>query len=215
MAGDVRPESPLGISGEPDPDIPLEAAPGRAEPWKPSGVDDGFSPGPIGVGEPLPEPDQSSPLEEDEPEGTIPSCPLWAMKDRRHVQWSEIVGFPPKRIRDAFGNGDDTVYLMDDGHHHVVVGRKVGTVRDGCQYALVGRAPITVYETVQAGQLRPSATFDEATDVALCGVDVDENDKASDIFVVQSYGEVSAVPSDYLPGRPSIDFPQPLPISDL
>ena len=215
MADDLRPESPLGISGEPGPDAPLRAASGGAEPWKPPDVDDGFSPGPIGVGEPLPEPDQSSPLEEDEPEGTIPSCPLWAMKDRRHVQWSEIVGFPPKRIRDAFGSGDDAVYLIDDGHHHVMVGRNVGTVRDGSQYALVGRTPISVYETLRAGQLPPSAAFDEAKDVALCGVDVDENDKASDIFVVESYGEVSAVPFDYLPGRPSVDFPEPLPISDI
>ncbi len=186
----------------------------RPESWNPPGVDDGFSPGPIGVGEPLPEPDQSSPLEDDEPEGTIPACPLWAMKDRRHVQWSEIVGFPPKRIRDVFGNGDDTVYLIDDGHHHVIVGRKVGTVRDGCQYGLVGRAPISVYEGLRAGQLRASAAFDEARDMALCGVDVDENDKASDIFVVRAYGEVSAVPSDYLPGRPAVDFPEALPISD-
>ena len=206
MPDDVRPQSPLGSSG---------AAPGKAEPWNPPGVDDGFSRGPIGVGEPLPEPDQSSPLEEDEPEGTIPSCPLWAIKDRRHVQWSEIVGLPPKRIRDAFGDGDDTVYLIDDGHHHVMVGRKVGTVRDGCQYALVGRAPISTYETLQAGRLLPVAAFDEAKDVALCGVDVDENDKASDIFVVESYGEASAVPSDYLPGRPPVILPEPLPIAEV
>jgi hypothetical protein len=215
MADDVQPEPPRGIGGERDPDTPLEAAPGRAEPWKPPGVDDGVSPGPIGVGEPLSKPEQSSPLEEDEPEGTIPSCPLWAMKDRRHVQWSEIVGFPPRRIRHAFGNGDDTVYLIDDGHHHVMVGRKVGTVSDGCQYALVGRALISVYESLQADQLRPSAAFDQARDVALCGVDVDENDEASDIFVVRSYGDLSAVPSDYLPGRPSVDFLEPLPISDV
>jgi hypothetical protein len=202
-------------SGGPDPDTTPGGQPGGAEAWKPPDVADGFSPGPIGAGEPLPEPDQSSPLDEDEPEGTIPSSPLWAMKDRRHVQWSEIVGFPPKRIREAFGNRDDVVYVIDDGHHHVMVGRKVGTVRDGCQYALVGRTPISVYETLRAGQLGPSAAFDDAKDVALCGVDVDENDRASDVFVVQSYGEVSAVPSDYLPGRPSVDFLEPLPISDL
>jgi hypothetical protein len=213
MTDDVRPESPLGASGGPQPDSPTDEVAGGAEPWEPPDVTDGFSPGPIGVGEPLPVPDQSSPLDEDEPEGTIPSCPLWAMKDRRHVQWSEIVGFPPKRIREAFGDGDGTVYVIDDGHHHVMVGRTVGTVRDGCKYALVGRTPLSVYETLRAGQLQPSASFDEARDVALCGVDVDENDKASDIFVVESYGAVGAVPSDYLPGRPCVDFPEPLTIS--
>ena len=200
MTDDVRPESPLGANGGP-------------EPWAPPDVTDGFSPGPIGVGEPLPVPDRSSPLDEDEPEGTIPSCPLWAMKDRRHVQWSEIVGFPPKRIREAFGHGDETVYLIDDGHHHVIVGRKVGTVRDGCQYALVGRTPLSVYEDLRGGRLQPSTSFDEARDVALCGVDVDESDKASDTFVVASYAAVGAVPSDYLPGRPLVELLEPLPIS--
>jgi hypothetical protein len=214
MTDEVRPGPHPGNGGEPGPDGPQGGQPAGAEAWKPPDVSDGFSPGPIGVGEPLPEPVQSSPLDEDEPEGTIPSCPLWAMKDRRHVQWSDIVGFPPKRIREAFGTGDETVYVIDDGHHHVMVGRKVGTVRDGCQYALVGRTPISVYEALRDGQVRPFAVFDEARDVALCGVDVDENDRASDIFVVESYGEISAVPSQYLPGQPAVVLSQPLPISD-
>src|ERR1700743_2355685 len=37
--------------------------------------------------EPLVGHDVSTPLEEDEPEHTIPPGPLWAMKERRHIQW--------------------------------------------------------------------------------------------------------------------------------
>jgi len=40
-----------------------------------------MAPGPL-VGH-----DVSTPLEEDEPEHTIPPAPLWAMKERRHTQW--------------------------------------------------------------------------------------------------------------------------------
>jgi hypothetical protein len=174
-----------------------------------------FSPGFLGSGEPLSAPEQSTPLEADEPEGTIPPCPLWAMKDRRHVQWSDLVGFPPKRIREAFAVGDDVVYVIEDGHHHVIVGRAVGTVLDGCHYALVGRAPLSVYEGFRGGRLSPTAAFNDAEDVALCGIDIDEQDKASDMFVVDFYGDGSAVPSAYLPGRPAVEFAEPLPISEL
>jgi hypothetical protein len=37
--------------------------------------------------EPLVGHDVSTPLDEDEPEHTIPPGPLWAMKERRHIQW--------------------------------------------------------------------------------------------------------------------------------
>jgi hypothetical protein len=137
------------------------------------------------------------------------------MKDRRHVQWSDLVGFPPTRIREAFAVGDDAVYVIEDGHHHVIVGRAVGTVLDGCHYALVGRAPVSLYEGFRDGQAAPAAAFNDAEDVALCGIDIDERDKASDIFVVEFYGAGSAVPAAYLPGRPAIELAEPLPIAEL
>ncbi len=179
-------------------------------------MDDGIlgRPASGSAGEPLPEPEESTPLEEHEPEGTIPPVPLWAMKDRRHVQWSEIVGFPPERVREAFGEGDDAVYVIEDGHNHVMVGRYVGVVLDGSQYALVGRAPKSVLEGLRSAELQAVHAFDEAHQVTLCGVDIDEGDKASDIFVVQFYDTASAVPQDYLPGRPLIEFTSPLPLAD-
>jgi hypothetical protein len=192
-----------------------DAEPGVAQAWEPPSVEASFSPGFLGRGEPLAEPEESTPLEADEPEGTIPPCPLWAMKDRRHVQWSDLVGFPPTRIREAFAVGDDAVYVIEDGHHHVIVGRAVGTVADGCHYALVGRAALSTYEGLRDGRLSPAAAFKDVEDVVLCGIDIDAQDKASDIFVVDFYGDGSAVPADYLPGRPAIKFAEPLPIAEL
>jgi hypothetical protein len=214
-AGNVQSETPSENTEGSGADAELEGAPGEAQPWEPPSVTPSFSPGFLGIGEPLFEPEESTPLETDEPEGTIPPCPLWAMKDRRHVQWSDLVGFPPKRIREAFAVGDDAVYAIDDGHHHVIVGRAVGTVLDGCHYALVGRAPLSMYEGFRDGQLSPAAAFNDAEDVVLCGIDIDEQDKASDIFVVDFYGAGSTVPPAYLPGRPAIEFAEPLPISEL
>jgi hypothetical protein len=189
--------------------------PSHEQAWTPPGVDDAISGAALGnFGEPLPEPEESTPLDEDEPEGIIPPCPLWAMKDRRHVQWSEIVGFPPERIRQAIGQGHETVYVIDDGHHHVMVGREVGEVRGGSRYGLVGRAPKGVFDSLRSGQLPPRNAFDESEELALCGVDIDVNDKASDVFVVTSYGDASSVPSDYLPGHHFIEFGGPLPIEN-
>jgi hypothetical protein len=184
--------------------------------WTPPGVDDAFSGNALGnFGEPLPEPRDSTPLDEDEPEGIIPPCPLWAMKDRRHVQWSEIVGFPPERIREAIGRGDATLYVIDDGHHHVMIGREVGEVSGGSKYGLVGRAPKGVFDALRSDQLPARNAFDEAEEVALCGVDIDADEKASDVFVVKSYGGVSSVPSEYLPGHHFIELKDPLPIENL
>jgi hypothetical protein len=193
----------------------LEGATGEAQPWEPPSVTPRFLPGFLGEGEPLSEPEGSTPLDADEPEGTIPPCPLWAMKDRRHVQWSDLVGFPPQRIREAFAVGDDAVYVIEDGHHHVIVGRAVGTVLDGCHYALVGRVPLSTYEGLRDGQLSAAAAFKDAENVVLCGIDIDEGDKASDIFVVDYYGDGSAVPAAYLPGRPALQLAEPLPIAEL
>lgn len=191
------------------------ATPGEAQAWEPPSVTPRFSPDFLGGREPLPEPQESTPFDADEPEGTIPPAPLWAMKDRRHVQWSDLVGFPPTRIREACAVGDDAVYVIEDGHHHVIVGRVVGTVADGCHYALVGRIPLSTYEGFRNGQASPASAFNEAEDVALCGIDIDQQDKASDIFVVDFYGAGSAVPAAYLPGRPAIKFDEALPIAEL
>src|SRR5580704_1247665 len=61
----------------------------------------------------LPEPlvgqDVSTALEEDEPEHTIPPGALWALKDRRHIQWHLLPAHERhERIRECLDAGDLT-----------------------------------------------------------------------------------------------------------
>ena len=55
--------------------------------------------------EPLVGHDVSTPLEEDEPEHTIPPGPLWAMKDRRHTQWHLLPAHQRHERRSRTGIG--------------------------------------------------------------------------------------------------------------
>lgn len=149
----------------------------------------------------------STPLEEDEPEGVVPPSPLWAMKMRRHVQWHLLPAHERHdRVRDAVGAGDDTVYVIDDGRHHVMFGHRVGAVPGEVEYALVGRAHRDRYDALVAGQLAPRRAFDDATDLVLCGTAVEEAVVASNLFEVANYGSAADVPAEYLPGAPYIEF---------
>ena len=102
--------------------------------------DDGqlhFLPGTEDQAFPVTAPENATPLEEDEPEGTIPPSPLWAMKERRHEQLLHLFGHP-HRIRVRIGSGDAAVYVIDDGPRHCMIGRRVGATADGCVYSLIG-----------------------------------------------------------------------------
>ena len=157
------------------------------------------------------QPEVSTPLEEDEPEGVIPRAPLWAMKDRRH--FFEIGGHgDAERIRRAFGAGDGTVYFIDDGRSHCMIGRRVGSSPDGCVYCLVGRVSLDRYEQIDNGQAAVDDVFADARDIALCGVFEDET-MASEVILVQHYPHFDDVPPDYLPPSPFIDFEDDLPES--
>jgi hypothetical protein len=66
--------------------------------------------------EPLVGHNVSSPLEEDEPEHTIPPGPLWAMKDRRHIQWHLLPAAREARADPRVPRVNDyTLYCIDDG----------------------------------------------------------------------------------------------------
>ena len=113
---------------------------------------------------PLVGPDDSTPLEEDEPEGTVPPCPLWAMKLRRHIHGPLPLHERHQRVRDKVGDGDNTVYVIDDGAHHVM-GWGVGSVRSRarCEYCLYRAAqPRKVYDDLRNRALRGhrGAAFD-------------------------------------------------------
>jgi len=159
------------------------------------------APGLRGGTEPLVGADQSTALEEDEPEGVIPPSPLWAMKDRRHIQWHLLPSHERhQRIRDSIGSGDEVVYAIDDGAHHVMLGRRIGAVDGECEYCLVGRVTIDRYELLRSGTVAPRQAFEGASDIAVCGVAEQEGVLSSNVFDVARYRDEDEVPAEYLPG---------------
>jgi hypothetical protein len=61
------------------------------------------------------------------------------------------------------------------------------------------------YEDIEVGELDWSEVFSDARDISLCGV-VDEEEAASNVFVVQHYRRRRDVPDDYVPGSPILEF---------
>ena len=152
---------------------------------------------------------ESTPLEEEEPEGTIPPAPLWAMKDRRH--YFGLAGHGDvERIRTAVGQGDGAVYFIDDGHGHCMVGRRVGAPPDGSIYCLVARVSLERYLQIQNGEVSTSEAFSDAHDISLCGVFEDES-MVSEVILVEHYRHPDDVPAEYLPPSPFIEFTDDLP----
>jgi len=149
----------------------------------------------------------------DEPEHIIPPSPLWAMKLHRHFQWSHLLPHDQRhdRVRLAVGSGNDIVYLMDDGHHHRILGRHVGTTADGTGYSLVARITTAATEALVAGQSSPRQAILDGKGLALYGVA--EDGPASNVFIVTTYGEAADVPEEYLPPNPTLRFTEGLEVS--
>lgn len=172
---------------------------------RPSGI--GVAPEPIvGRGE-------SSPLEEGEIEGVIPPSPLWAMKMRRHAQLHLFHTRSDERIRDVIGDGDTTIYVIDDGRNHVMLGRRVGSTDDGAEYCLIARAPLDRYFELKDGEVAVSDAFNGAHDLRVCCITDLEDVATANVFDVESYSSAEEIPDDYLPGRPYISFADDLEIT--
>jgi hypothetical protein len=158
--------------------------------------------------------DVSTPLEEDEPEHTIPPGPLWAMKERRHTQWHLLpANERHERIRECLESDDYTLYCIDDGRRHAMIGRRVGASPTGCEYTLLGRISRQRYEELRDEIVLLVNCFDEATEMRLCGVDVEEDIRSSNVFDVAIYDSIADVPEDYRPGSPFHHFGQELEIT--
>jgi hypothetical protein len=156
----------------------------------------------------------SSPLEEDEPEHTIPPGPLWAMKERRHIQWHLLPAAERhERIRECLESSDYTLYCIDDGGHHAMIGRRVGDSPSGCEYTLLGRISRQRYEELRDEVVLLLNCFDTATEIGLCGVAVEENILSSNVFDVANYDSIDDVPEGYRPGSPFQHFSQDLEIT--
>lgn len=160
---------------------------------------------------PVTSPGSATPLDEDEPERVVPPSPLWAMKERRHEQLFHRFGHPD-RIRECIGSGDGAVFVIDDGSRHCMIGRRVGTTRDGCTYSLVGRVPRATYEALASGAVDGSRAFLDATDLGLSGTVEDPG--LSNVFDVAFYDRPEDVPDEYLPPSPFLEFAEDLPTSD-
>ena len=194
-------------------DDPTPTAPSGAG-WKSASAEGPqpfvINPGDIGAGDAGTPITESGPLAEGEPEGVIPPSPLWAMKLARHFQWSHLLTGDdgPERIREQVGTGDDAVYVMDDGHHHCIVGRHIGQTGDGCRYSLVARVPKAQYEALANGSVAARDVLAQGKGRAIYGVV--EDGPASNVFLVGTFGAGAEVLDDYLPPHPPIDFPADL-----
>jgi hypothetical protein len=153
-------------------------------------------------------------LEKGEPEGAVPPSPLWAMKFKRHIQWHLLPEHDRHdQIRDRIGSGDDAVYVIDDGRHHVMLGRRVGVSFDGCEYALLGRAPRERYEELKEHRMPEADAFTDADELALCGEINAEDPKTATVIDIAGYERLEDVPEDFLPGKPYIHFTEDLEIT--
>ncbi len=166
------------------------------------------------VPEPLVGHDVSTPLDEDEPEHTIPPAPLWAMKERRHIQWHLLPAHERHdRIRECLEADDYTLYCIDDGRHHTMIARRVGVSPSDCEYTLLGRISRERYVELRDEVVGLVHCFDTATEMRLCGVAVEEDIRSSNIFDVADYESIDDVPQDYRPGSPFHHFRQDLEIT--
>jgi hypothetical protein len=147
-------------------------------------------------------PKGSTPLEEDRPDGAIPPFALWAMKYRRH---GHLLSRADVEIREQFGTGDHTVYVVDDGRKYCMIGRKVGTSLDGCTYCLVGRISIGAYEQLVDDASLTDDTFAGARELSLCVV-FEAEEAVSNVSLVETYASIDEVPNGYLPPGPAIEF---------
>jgi hypothetical protein len=175
--------------------------------------DDGqlhFAEGTEGWTFPVSAPDSVTPLSEDEPEGTIPPSPLYAMKARAHGGL-HLFGHP-HRIRAVSGSGDAAVYAIDDGSRHCMIGRRVGATADGCTYSLVARVPLAVWQSLEAGEIDGRQAFSVSEEAGLSGTV--EDGGLSEVFDVAWYDSPAAIPDGYLPPAPFAAFAEPLPTAD-
>ena len=169
-----------------------------------------FEPGTAANTFPVTAPEDPTPLSEDEPEGTIPPSPLWAMKERAHGG-IHLFGHPA-RIRAHAGHDDGRVYAIDDGPRHCMIGRRVGSTGDSCVYSLIARVDLPTWEALASGAIDGRQAFGAAHELGLSGTV--ETDGVSNVFDVDWYDSIDDVPDEYLPPAPFMHFPKDLPTAD-
>jgi hypothetical protein len=155
-----------------------------------------------GSAPPVYRPKESTPLEEPGGDGAVPAAALWAMKYRRH---GHLLSRSEVAIRARYGEGDRTVYVIDDGWKHCTVSRMVGSSDDGCVYVLVARIDMAAYQELHDGASGAEAAFAGADEPCLCAVYEDPG-SVSNVSLVESYHAIADVPIDYLPPHGAVEF---------
>ena len=151
----------------------------------------------------LPETTERSGLEPTPPD-EVPVEALWAMKARRH-HLAHHDPAAPDAVYGTLGSGDSEIHVVDDGEDHCMIGRVVGRSADGCTYCLVGRITRDDYADLRDAELPVVDCFVPARDIALSGV-FHEEGAAPNVFVVEHFRSVRAVPPQYLPPGPFLEF---------
>jgi len=169
-----------------------------------------FEPGTAANTFPVAAPENATPLGEDEPEGTVPESPLYAMKERAHGS-IHLFGHPA-RIRAHAGQDDGRVYAIDDGPHHCMIGRRVGATTDGCVYSLVARVDLPTWRALESGAIDGRRAFLAAREAGLSGTV--ETNGVSNVFDVDWYGSPDDIPEQYLPPAPFVTFAEDLPTAE-
>ena len=73
-----------------------------------------------GIGTTVFVPKTSTPLQEDAPDSSIPTFALWSMK---YLRRGHLFGRGETEIRQSIGEGDNVIYILDDGRNHCLVSR--------------------------------------------------------------------------------------------
>jgi hypothetical protein len=124
------------------------------------------------------------------------------MKFHRHLR----VGHrDDEQIREVLGEGNEAIYVIDDGPKHCMIGRLVGSSADGCTYCLVANSDIGVYWSYAEGGLALGELFSRTRHLSLCAV-YEGDQGPSNVVEVERFSHARDVPPEYLPPHPPIEF---------
>lgn len=121
------------------------------------------------------------------------------MKYHRHLHFGHN---PNDETEASAGEGDGTVYFLDDGWKRCMVGRIVGGDPEGVTYCLVGNLDYGTYAQYMDPECNEStdSVFNTAKDIILCSVFEDED--VSNVVDAQRFRKARDVPRRYLPPSP-------------
>jgi hypothetical protein len=158
----------------------------------------------FGAPTPIFQPTKSTALDDGEStvDPAIPRTALWVMKYRRHRTFRRG---DDDVLRVALGEGDERVYVTDDGDSHVMMTRQVGVDPQGVEYFLVGRMRFDDYSDYANGFKQVGNVCSDASELALCSAYA-ALDAVSNVTLVERYKSVAKVPEEYLPGTPLLHF---------